>query len=619
MKLDIKHYQILADQMIAADRDRDQANAKYDDMYKSQWSLPAGINELDWVRKAISTDPHDAIAAGTRVLSTLAPQVRIQPTAPGEGTKKKVNEWERALKWALKAADRRRMSSIIADVVKSALLYDEVVVNVIDLDYQIKQKQMMKGDTKRLNAARRAGRFVVNVYHPKDVHVRYSNMGAEAVLLVKKMSAKNLISEWGELASKHTDLVAMTDPEVRDDEVTLYDYTDWNMRCVWVSAEKSSPVGEAYVIIGPEPHNLDFLPWAAQVGGSALEDNQRFKRQPILFSVLNSGQWETQNVIRTLYTSEVIAHAAAPRLKEEGPMPKSTSNTDYGDPNKPIKVTPGNKMDQMSPPPIDSALAEIDDRIGQSIDKATVSRILQNAEPGSGMAYATLNLATQTAVGALKPAKSLSEKTIAEILYLIMMWIRYTKKSFTAYGAGKKDSGVQYTIEPDEIDPEALFIEAELIPDVPTDRQQRANTAALLVESVDYPIERALEDVGVEDPQEAIKARYLERLVRAKLDTMIEQQRSQMQMQLQMEMQTAMMQMQMGMQQAQAQAQQQAMMPMQGASMPGPPPPGMEDMMGQGMNPAAGGLPPGMGNPTGNLREEVSGMDREGNPLGGLL
>ena len=176
IKKDVKYYQHLAQRMINDDRDRDRANDAYDNMDHCVYELPPLIKQLQWVRREVNTDPHDSLSTGTTILATLEPKVRVQPTHDNAGTRKKANDWERNLRWQLKSANRRRQASVQRDVTRSALKYDEVIINVVDLDYQIEQKELFKSDTKREKAARRYGRFLVNIYNPKDVHVRYSNL-----------------------------------------------------------------------------------------------------------------------------------------------------------------------------------------------------------------------------------------------------------------------------------------------------------------------------------------------------------------------------------------------------------------------------------------------------------
>jgi len=59
-------YQTMAQEMIAADAERDRMLRAMDDMWQNRWSLPESVRGLRWIHKVVSTDPHDAIRAGTR-------------------------------------------------------------------------------------------------------------------------------------------------------------------------------------------------------------------------------------------------------------------------------------------------------------------------------------------------------------------------------------------------------------------------------------------------------------------------------------------------------------------------------------------------------------------------
>jgi hypothetical protein len=233
MVFKLEHYQELAEKMIKADTERDRANDQYDQMDHVYWEGPSELRKIQWFRAVPSTDPHDAISAGVRVLSALEEDVSLQPLAANVETKKTANDNEKILKWQMDEANKRRQGTVQRSVVRSALKYDEVIAQVIDLKEQIKNKETFGGDTKREKAALRYGRFVVNTYHPNDVHVQHSNLMPEAVLLVQKRFAKDVVREWGKLAK---DLKDAED----DEKVTYYDYMDYDDHVIWCETEHSS-------------------------------------------------------------------------------------------------------------------------------------------------------------------------------------------------------------------------------------------------------------------------------------------------------------------------------------------------------------------------------------------
>jgi len=566
--------------MIKDDEERNLKNNEYDDMDHVSWEPSEKLKKLWWFRAVPSSDPHDAISSGVRVLSALEEDVTLQPLAANTDTKTKANQNEKVLKWMMAEANRRRQGTVQRSVVRSALKYDEVVAQVVDLDYQIKNKEALGASTKRERAARRYGRFLVNTYHPNNVHVQHSNMMPESVLLVQERKAKDVMHEYGKVAS------GLKKAAENDETVVLYDYMDYDDHVVWTQDKQGG--GENEII--REAHDLPFLPWVARVGGDIMESKQQHRRRPLLYSVANSKSWETQCIVKSLLVSEVIAYAGSPRYKEEGPMniEARTTEVDAGDVGLKVDVTPSNTLTPIPPPSLDPNLQFVNDMISGDISKSTVSNILQGGDVPAGTAFATLNLATQTAVGALKPAKELAEHALADIYTLFMLWAEFTGEDIVGYAKDKANIGTEYVIAANEIAPESIYISVELKPDVPLDRMQRANTAMLMVQSGIYSKERAMEDMGITDPDTVMKEVLFDQFLQAQIANIIQMQAQQSQMALQQ----------------QQQAQQQALAGLQNqmAGAPG----------GQGFNPAMEGSPPQMAVP-GATREGVTGQDMMGN------
>jgi hypothetical protein len=339
------------------------------------------------------------------------------------------------------------------------------------------------------------------------------------------------------------------------------------------------------------------------VGGTNLDDKPEHQRYPLLYSVYRAGQWVTQNIIGSMVNSEGIAYAAAPRGATYSPDPENNPpGVDYGDVGRTVDLRMGvEDYKQIPPPTIDQGLLQIADRIGASINKSTVSAVLQTGDFPSGTAYATLNLATQSAVKAIAPHKELSENAVADVLTLMLNWVDYMKEPLIAFGAGKTDMGEQYVISPDDFDVDNLYIDVELTADVPTDRLGRINAAAIAVERLGMSRERGLEEAGVEDPQTEMSQAVYEALLQNEIQIALQTTQAKAQMELQEMMQQRQMAMQ---QQAMQQQQQLAMQPQ---------PPGIPGAEGQGFNPAMGGQPAQMMQP-GATREMQTGQDMGGVP-----
>lgn len=352
----LHHFQETAQTMIHQDRQRDDMLRAMDAMWQNNWSLPAPLSGLKWIHKVISTDPHDALRAGTRTLSSVEPRIKVQPLGPNPAARKHADKLERFLGWHFRQANRRRRANVLRDIVLSALLYDEIVAQVVYLPYQQRALKAFGADTLRLDAAKRFGPYAILVRNPRTVHVRYSDWMPEAVLLKRVLPLQEALDFWGTQAAPLAQ-AAQKKHNRGLQYVTVYDYMDIKNRAVWallqpdaVTLSPALPEGKHPAIqIMRQEHKLGFLPWVARVGGTTLTDQPAHQRIPLLYSVYQSGQWDTQNILETLMTSETIAYASAPRLKIDGPTDQI--NIDYGEPGRTAHVPPATNSAPCRPPP----------------------------------------------------------------------------------------------------------------------------------------------------------------------------------------------------------------------------------------------------------------------------
>lgn len=611
-----------------------ERNKVYDDidrMIHVDYDLPVELRELAGVHKVVSTDPFDAIRAATRVLTSDTPRFRYQPLWNDEVNRQRANEIEQILTWWFTNANKRSNATVLRDTVQSALRYDEICLQTIYLPYQRKNLKALGLDSAQMKHAKLLGDFAVNVYNPRYVYPMHGAYGLEHVLTARVLPLHRVISQWGDAATKDLQgATAETDKDGRKifNWVTLFDYWDMEEHYVWaVPGEqnvRSSPnVTSGVDILKLQKHDLDFIPWICVVGGSSLEDFGENARTPLLYPVRQSKQWQTQNILETIVMTKVIANAAKAQTRVTGPTLDQGMEQNYDVLGGQERLLSGYEATDLPPQTLDAAMLTQADRIAGRMNKSTVSAILQSGDLPSGTAYAALNLATQTAVGSIKPYKELAELAIAETLKQFLLWVKHGGEIVTAYGTGRETMGAQYQIDPMEIQEDAIYIDVELVPDVPTDRLQRVNGAILAVQSLSYPLGRALEDIGVTDPEQAIRRSYMEKIKRAVVESEI--MKIQARAQAEMDMMNMQLQQQMAQQQAaEAQAQQpQETPPPQPTSdayglqqiQESQAPPGIPLGKGTGFDANRGGIPPALLNPNAT-REGQTLEDRSGAPTG---
>lgn len=618
--MDAKYIKDLSQALIQEYRPRNQAYSDYDKMIHLDYTLPQEISQLPGVYPVVSSDPFDAIRAATRVLTSDQPRFRYQPLYNDEANRIRANEIEEILTWWFSNANKRSNATVLRDVVQSALRYDEICLQTIYLPYQQKQLKALKADSPRLKQAALLGDFAVMVYNPRYVYPVYGAYGLEKVLTARVMPIHTVMSQWGEEATAALrKATAATDKEGRKlfQWATLFDYWDLEYHYAWAVPGELQTLAEPNVTTGVDilpyqKHKLDFMPWVCVVGGSSLEDFGENSRMPLLYPVRQAKQWQMQNDLETIVMTKVILNAGKPQESVTGPTLDQGVETDYSVMGGQRRVLSGYDVKDLPPQTLDTAMLTEADRIAGRINKSTVSSILQSGDLPGGTAYAALNLATQTAVGSIKPYKELAELALSETLKQFLLWIKQDEQPVVAYGTGRYTRGAQFEIDPQEIEEDAIYIDVELVPDVPTDRLQRINGAILAHQSLKYPLDKALEDVGVSDPEQSIRRWYTERIKESVVDAEI----MKIQARAQAEIQQIMMQAQQAMQ---------PQPPSQGA----PPsdqfanqqlqqqmaPPGVELANGIANNPYVGGLPTALLDPNATYEGQTL-QDRSGAPTG---
>jgi len=135
----IDYYINVAKDLIDSYRDLRKMQEQTDKIARLDWSLPSGM-DAEWIREVKTTAPYDAIRAAVRVLAGLEERIKIDPfTIPGnlgEFSREIANQWELALKWQMDKAVRRR-AILRQDVVRSSVMYDEIVGQIVHLPTQI--------------------------------------------------------------------------------------------------------------------------------------------------------------------------------------------------------------------------------------------------------------------------------------------------------------------------------------------------------------------------------------------------------------------------------------------------------------------------------------------------
>jgi hypothetical protein len=634
-------YQDIASCMIKDDDGLAKLYGQIDRMVHLEWALPDALSRMEHIRAYTSDDPYKAVQAGTRALSSITPRLMIDPITVYKAAdqkrpnvnsarlREKANDWERVLIWQWELL-KRRSGSLLADIVASAIRYDAVRAQVIYLPYQIKSIEESGGNANRYKAARRYGDFAVQLYHPGMVHVRRSVYMTEEVLVATPMAPRAIVDMYGDKAAS---LAQLLDTDEEPENCFLFDMQSLEHRCVWAvkSAEGqvldagSLEAKEVFEIIPPEDNKYPFISWVCADGGTMLDSSPEHQHHPMLYPIVKSGAWENDNIAGTIMLSETIAEAAQPGLIISG-VGADEVEVDYSVPPNILRLKPAQTAVVQQKNGLDPAKRELVDRLKAEMNEATVARVLVSAETGPGEAYSAFDLRAKIATRSLFPFRNLAQIAVGGVFETMLLWAHYTGNNIDGYDQRKNKRGKYYCIESDDIDPNCLYIAAELQEDVPTDRQQKINGASILKREGLYPDSKILEELGDTDPEGTMDELYREQILKALMQGKLQFLTMQASGEIQQLIQQAAQEM------AQQQAQSQTEAPQFGEGTPqgleGLPPEvagmlggqaqditggmGMPGVGGAGMAPPMGGQPPAMMNPAGNVREQQTGLTRTG-------
>lgn len=612
----LQDIQDIAAEMISANSEKLKMFSGIDDIRHSRWQLPEKMRGIDWIQKSQKDDLAQAFKAAVQILSTVEPKIHFRPLRQNEETRERAEMIERALKWHLTQAAKRNSANLVRDIVTSVLAYDEIAAQVVYMPYQKK----LLGGIKSVQKWSDGSKFTIVIHNPKNVFVERSPYGVHSVLLRQNMKVRQFRQYWGELAKKSA---------IDDDteEVTIYDYTDETWRYVWAYPTTEGIFAEAdadnAIKLIAEEHKLPFIAWVVRAGGSGIDEEPEYQREPMLAGVWRTGGHDLMNILQTMKATSAISHWAFPRTKTttpDGHAPEISYDRMAGN----VALQTGEDIEPMQPPPIDPNILQLAQEMDSAVSGSTIPKVLLDANPGAGAAFATVNAVFQAAGSRLDPAKRLAEYALSDALTQMLQWIIFTKDALYAYdfsGRKKDGYGEQILIPSDTLDPENIYVDVQLTAHAPEDMLAKVNQAQMMVNNLGFSKEDAYEMLDIEDYGEIEKRRASEMINEALLQAHLQE----IQQAIQLKAEQASMQMQQQaqtpppspLQNAQTQASNRAMAGMNPAQQMSAMGGLTEIAQGQmGFDPAMGGTPPAMVAPS-VTREMVNRTDANGLPLGG--
>ena len=517
---DIEWYQGRSQYLEKGYKDRNDMYEEIDAALHGEWELPEDFAKVDWATRA--PDPSFAITvnAATRILADVKPRISITPR--DSELMRVADEQEKGLGWLQNNASRRRNAHIISDVGASAVKYGEVCAHVTYLPMQVKGIEKAKGNTKRWEAMSRRSPFLVEVFHPKSVFPRYSALGLEEVAMFRKEDPAAVVDMWGDKAEelRMTMEASINEGGKAPDEVIYKVYMSYDWHAVWVEytdTDSSGMSGSSKTIeILNEKWRFPFLPWSCRIGGTNLEDNAEDQRNPLLKTMYDFDLYNLSSSIRSMRISDVIRSAGQAKRTLKSASGQGVEIIEEGG-DYYEQIDGEDDIVDRAPQIADPAMQLLSVELAQDHQKATLSDLLLGGEIPANAAFATINLVTHSALAAIKPVREVIEGSMADISEIMLLWIHYGGKAVEGFGKNQDGEHEVYYMHPDDIDPNNIYINVDVDADLPTDRQARAVTARMLVESGFYSSKEAMEDVGIKDVTAMEEEIYMDNMAAAML------------------------------------------------------------------------------------------------------
>ena len=479
------------------------------DMDKMKWELPESLSSEDWARIEIDTTAHDANRSATNVFSAFLPKWDVQPRGPED--KDRAKELEDWLDWQFRLVDRRN-GSAVWNIMKSAITYD---IYCARLDYL--PHLFGSNPDKKQKRQMRDGKYTLVEERPENMLWEKTPRGLEWVAVAENVLAVDVAPYWidveGADTSKLNEMIEKN-PEVK---INYFDYEDYDQRKVFFyradTLNEEVKKIEAYMIY-EEKNEKGFISWIISIGGEGYEKDPAYMINPLTAPLHRSGSWENQCLHESLMRSKTLRRWGLPdmityTIGGEG------VEVDYDGGMDQLKMEVGEEAKPYSPPPIDPGMRELVDRGRAKMEGNMGVSTLQNPQATGNTPFSTLDAQIKLSMTSLEKPKRVGEQALTQFGMLCFEWIDYTGdmvKSFRASDSGSRTAalrGSQIDIGLDNFDIEALFINARIIPNSPTDKLQRMNFAIQANQNLRIPISELVESLDLGN-SEVLTERWIE-------------------------------------------------------------------------------------------------------------
>lgn len=546
---------------------------KIDEMINMKWS---GQPDVQNVKVTISPSVRNQFMGAVRILTSTDPQINVPHDKNSAQSIAMAENIEKICKAVWYHSGRLLQKPVHYDLTNALLRYGQfhlAVTDTTDLLEHYRNGMTNKATLARYERIAKYTPFLFTPIDPKTGSAQFDAYGLTAYYRQTETTYGNIRSMFGDRESYAT--------KKATEVVTYKEYWSLEHHFTWIDAEDIPFIGAD----NNGEHGLPIIPIVVQSAeGVAFEKDPELKSQSFLYGVQKSEMWERLNLINTLNFTNLFAYAMQPAFVHEKGEQDSEIVPDFSVAGGVLHLNPGDKFGPMKREVINQDIMFSKQMLDQQIEESTMyKQALGGGNPGNA-AFSTIALLSQSGRLPLIAPQRCGGAGIGQAFETMfaLMKDNPTKRTYLS------EHGLEQ-IKTAEI-PDDLIIDVKLEADLPQDKLQMANVAAIMKQNSFVSDEWIRENIlGIGQSDDMTKKIVEERFADMRIEEYFTgAMRQEIELQIQQQM-------------AQQMAQQQQMMqqpPMpqgmpQGAMPPGMPPGGMpQDIQ---FDPAMGGMPPVVG------------------------
>lgn len=537
---------------------------KIDEMINMKWS---GQPDVQNVKVTISPSVRNQFMGAVRILTSTDPQINVPHDKNSAQSIAMAENIEKICKAVWYHSGRLLQKPVHYDLTNALLRYGQfhlAVTDTTDLLEHYRNGMTNKATLARYERIAKYTPFLFTPIDPKTGSAQFDAYGLTAYYRQTETTYGNIRSMFGDRESYAT--------KKATEVVTYKEYWSLEHHFTWIDAEDIPFIGAD----NNGEHGLPIIPIVVQSAeGVAFEKDPELKSQSFLYGVQKSEMWERLNLINTLNFTNLFAYAMQPAFVHEKGEQDSEIVPDFSVAGGVLHLNPGDKFGPMKREVINQDIMFSKQMLDQQIEESTMyKQALGGGDPGNA-AFSTIALLSQSGRLPLIAPQRCGGAGIGQAFETMfaLMKDNPTKRTYLS------EHGLEQ-IKTAEI-PDDLIIDVKLEADLPQDKLQMANVAAIMKQNSFVSDEWIRENIlGIGQSDDMTKKIVEERFADMRIEEYFTgAMRQEIELQIQQQM-------------AQQMAQQQQMM--QQPPMPqGMPPGGMpQDIQ---FDPAMGGMPPVVG------------------------